>query len=48
MRKKKNREKKSPPRSYDTMPWYFPTEQVDIVRKLKMSKTKIRKRKSKT
>jgi hypothetical protein len=48
MRKKKNREKKSPPSSYDTMPWYYPTEQVDIIRKLKLDKGKIRKRKSKT
>jgi len=47
MRKKKNREK-SPPSSYDTMPWYYPTEQVDIIRKLKLDKGKIRKRKSKT
>lgn len=42
---KKNSKKKIPPTSYGTMPWYYPTEQVDIVRKLKMSKTKIRKRK---
>jgi len=38
--KKKAKRKKIPPSSYDTMPWYFPTEQVDIVRKLKGKKKK--------
>jgi len=47
-KKKKNGEKKGPPRSYDTMPWYYPTEQVDIVRKLRADKAKIKKRKNET
>lgn len=33
--KKKTKKKNVPPSSYDTMPYYFPTEQVDNVRKLK-------------
>jgi hypothetical protein len=41
---KKKIVKKSPPTPYGTMPWYYPTEQVDIVRKLKIGKAKIRKR----
>ena len=38
--KKKAKRKKIRPSSYDTMPWYFPTEQVDTVRKLKGKKRK--------
>jgi len=33
--KKKAKKKRVPPSSYNTMPHYFPTEQVDIVRKMK-------------
>ena len=43
---KKKAEKKVPPSSYNTMPHYFPTEQVDIVRKMK-SKRRVRRRKKK-
>ncbi len=32
---KKKTKKKQPPSAYVTMPYYFPTEQVDIVRKIK-------------
>ena len=44
--KKKAKKKKGPPSSYNTMPHYFPTEQVDIVRKMK-SKRRVRRRKKK-
>jgi len=30
---KKDKKKGTPPSSYNTMPYYFPTEQVDIVNK---------------
>jgi len=43
---KKKAKKKVPPSSYNTMPHYFPTEQVDIVRKMK-SKRRVRLRKKK-
>jgi hypothetical protein len=43
--KKKIKRKNVPPSSYDTMPYYFPTEQVDNVGKLKLRQAKIRKRK---
>jgi hypothetical protein len=33
-----------PPSSYVTMPWYFPTEQVDIVDKFQRSKRKRKKK----
>jgi hypothetical protein len=42
---KKTKRKNVPPSSYDTMPYYFPTEQVDNVGKLKLRQAKIRKRK---
>jgi hypothetical protein len=32
---KKKAKKNVPPSSYDTMPYYFPTEQVDNVSRLK-------------
>jgi len=32
---RKKAKKKTPPSSYVTMPHYFPTEQVDIVKKMK-------------
>jgi hypothetical protein len=32
---KRKKKKGTPPSSYETMPHYFPTEQVDIVRKVK-------------
>ncbi|UCC27966.1 MAG: hypothetical protein JSW29_00470 [Candidatus Bathyarchaeota archaeon] len=34
-KKEKKKAKKSSPSSYVTMPHYFPTEQVDIVKKIK-------------
>lgn len=37
---KKARKKRVSPSSYATMPHYYPTEQVDIVRKLKKRKVK--------
>ncbi len=37
-RKKKKTKKRMPPSSYNTMPHYYPTEQVDIVRKMKPKK----------
>jgi len=43
---KKKAKKKVPPSSYNTMPHYFPTEQVDIVREMK-SKRRVRLRKKK-
>jgi len=41
-KKKKGRKKRVPASSYNTMPHYFPTEQVDIVHKMKKKK-KIKK-----
>ncbi|MGD8505560.1 MAG: hypothetical protein PVF15_02725 [Candidatus Bathyarchaeota archaeon] len=35
MPKRKKTKKGTPPSSYNTMPHYFPTEQVDIVKKIK-------------
>jgi hypothetical protein len=32
---KRKKKKGTPPSSYETMPHYFPTEQVDIVKKMK-------------
>ena len=32
-----------PPSSYKTMPYYFPTEQVDIVGKMKSKRPKTKK-----
>jgi hypothetical protein len=37
-KEKKKGKKGTPPTSYNTMPHYFPTEQVDIVRKMKSKK----------
>ncbi|MDH5780026.1 MAG: hypothetical protein OEZ29_05475 [Candidatus Bathyarchaeota archaeon] len=42
-RKKKKKSKGTPPSSYITMPYRFPTEQVDIVRKLKPKKRRKKK-----
>jgi len=42
-KKEKKRGKGIPPSSYNTMPHYFPTEQVDIVKKIK-SKRRIKKK----
>lgn len=39
----KRKSKKVPPSSYVTMPYYFPTEQVDIVNKLKARKKRRKK-----
>jgi len=36
--KKKAKKRSVPPSSYSTMPYYFPTEQVDIVKKIKSKK----------
>jgi len=44
--KKKAKKKRVPPSSYNTMPHYFPTEQVDIVRK-KTKFKRVRRRKTK-
>jgi len=33
--RKKTKKKQVPPSSYETMPYYFPREQVDIVMKMK-------------
>ncbi|MEM3875200.1 MAG: hypothetical protein QXU45_08740 [Candidatus Bathyarchaeia archaeon] len=43
--KRKTKKKSSgvPPSSYLTVPYYFPTEQVDIVDKLKRKKRKVKK-----
>lgn len=37
---KKTVKKKTAPSSYSTMPYYFPTEQVDIVKKMKTKRSK--------
>ena len=42
-KKEKKRGRRIPPSSYNTMPHYFPTEQVDIVKKIK-SKRRIKKK----
>ena len=42
-KKDKKKSKKKPPSSYNTMPHYFPTEQIDIVKKLKPKKRSQRK-----
>jgi len=39
-KEKKKEKKRMPPSSYNTMPHYFPTEQIDIVKKLKPKKRK--------
>jgi hypothetical protein len=44
---KKKAKKRTPPRAYDTMPHYFPTEQVDIVKKKITPKRRLRRRKTK-
>jgi len=37
-KEKKKAKKKMSPSSYNTMPHYFPTEQIDIVKKIKPKK----------
>jgi len=37
--------KRAPPSSYDTLPYYFPTEQIDITRKKMKTERHVRKRK---
>ena len=37
-KEKKKNKKGMPPSSYLTMPHYFPTEQIDIVKKIKPKK----------
>ncbi|MFB0567170.1 MAG: hypothetical protein ACETVM_01100 [Candidatus Bathyarchaeia archaeon] len=37
-KEKKKSKKRMPPSSYNTMPHYFPTEQIDIVKKIKPKK----------
>jgi hypothetical protein len=46
-RRKSRQKKRVKPTAYDTMPQYFPTEQVDIVNKMKEKKKikKLRKKK---
>jgi len=41
---KRKKKKETPPSSYNTMPHYFPTEQVDIVRKIKVNRLRRKKR----
>jgi len=41
--KRKSKKKGTSPSSYDTMPYYFPTEQVDIIRKIKSKRQKNKK-----
>jgi hypothetical protein len=43
-RKKEKKKKGMPPSSYNTMPHYFPTEQIDIVKKIKPKKLRKKKR----
>jgi len=43
MPRKKEKKKEIPPSSYNTMPHYFPTEQVDIVKKTKPKRRRKRK-----
>jgi hypothetical protein len=38
--KKIVKKKGMPPSSYNTMPYYFPTEQVDIVKRMKDKRRK--------
>jgi hypothetical protein len=40
----KRKKKQMPPSSYNTMPHYFPTEQVDIVKKIKPKGPRKKKR----
>jgi len=40
---KKRGKKRGPPSSYNTMPYYFPTEQVDIVGKMKSKRPRTKK-----
>jgi len=42
--RKKKAKKGMPPSSYITMPHYFPTEQVDIVKKTKAKRLRKKKR----
>ncbi|MDH5733846.1 MAG: hypothetical protein OEY88_08720 [Candidatus Bathyarchaeota archaeon] len=44
---KKKAKKRTPPSAYDTMPYYFPTEQVDIVKKKIKPKRRLRRRETK-
>jgi len=37
-KEKKKAKKGMPPSSYITMPYYFPTEQIDIIKKIKPKK----------
>ena len=42
---REKRKKKAPPSPYDTLPYYFPTEQIDVVKKKMKTKKQFRKRK---
>jgi hypothetical protein len=42
-KERKKGRKEMPPSSYVTMPHYFPTEQVDIVKKIKRKKQRKKK-----
>ncbi len=44
--KKKAKKKRVPPSSYNTMPYYLPTEQVDIAKKTKIKRVRQRKPKN--
>jgi len=41
--RKKEKKKNVPPSSYDTMPHYYPTEQIDIVKKVKFKRQRKKK-----
>jgi hypothetical protein len=43
-KKEKKKGRGIPPSSYITMPHYFPTEQVDIVKKIKAKRLRKKKR----
>jgi hypothetical protein len=43
-KEKKKSKKGMPPSSYNTMPHYFPTEQVDIIKKIKAKRIRKKRR----
>jgi len=43
-KRKRKTKKQMPPSSYNTMPHYFPTEQIDIVKKTKTKRLRKKKR----
>jgi len=42
-KEKRKAKKRTPPSSYNTMPHYYPTEQIDIVKKIKPRKRRKKK-----